>query len=287
MLPRNFQRRTNVCGSGPLIIVVVVLVLGYFAMFIAVVSESSWSQKSYTQGMFSSSQNNIQSENERIVDTSSVAVQNLRATQNANRQLEDLKLSIVSKDKEIEELKGDLLALSEEKKSSKHQTSTIRPGVIILGMHRSGTSVLGGLMSKMQLQTGGPLIAPAEDNKKGFFERIDVVLQNDAIMQRQGIYYAGGCHNYDHVKGIRDVLTSTQTAEILGKADIFHLSGTDKFFNEGRRGLHFLNNPANYPWMLKDPRLCITIRTWLPLLNFVPAVVFTFRHPLGKCVQFF
>ena len=42
-------------------------------------------------------------------------------------------------------------------------------------MHRSGTSVLGGLINKMGLKTGGPLIAPAEDNEKGFFERIDVV----------------------------------------------------------------------------------------------------------------
>jgi hypothetical protein len=44
-----------------------------------------------------------------------------------------------------------------------------------VGMHRSGTSVLGGLINKMGLKTGGPLIAPAEDNEKGFFERIDVV----------------------------------------------------------------------------------------------------------------
>jgi hypothetical protein len=32
--------------------------------------------------------------------------------------------------------------------------------------------------------------------------------------------------------------------------------------------------------MLKDPRLCITIRTWIPLLNFVPSILFTYRHPL-------
>lgn len=27
-----------------------------------------------------------------------------------------------------------------------------------------------------------------------------------------------------------------------------------KFFAEGRRALAFLNDPGNYPWMLKDPR---------------------------------
>ena len=56
-------------------------------------------------------------------------------------------------------------------------------GLIVLGMHRSGTSVLGGLINKMGLKTGGPLIKPGEDNSKGFFERIDVVLQNDYLMK--------------------------------------------------------------------------------------------------------
>ena len=59
-------------------------------------------------------------------------------------------------------------------------------------MHRSGTSLLGGLMNAMGLKTGGPLIGAAGDNAKGFFERIDVVLQNDYIMKKQGIHYSTG-----------------------------------------------------------------------------------------------
>jgi len=62
--------------------------------------------------------------------------------------------------------------------------------------------------------------------------------------------------------------------------DIYSEPSGDKFFNEGRRGLAFLNNNKNYPWMLKDPRLCITVRTWLPLLEYTPAIVFQYRHPL-------
>ena len=42
-------------------------------------------------------------------------------------------------------------------------------GIIILGMHRSGTSVVGGLMNAMGLNTGGSLIRPGNDNEKGFF----------------------------------------------------------------------------------------------------------------------
>ena len=123
-------------------------------------------------------------------------------------------------------------------------------------------------MNKMGLNTGGPLIQAGTDNVKGFFERIDVVLQNDYIMRAQNVHYSVNTHRYDAGKGLVSVL-----------------NGDDKFFREGKRGLAFLNSPTNYPWMLKDPRLCITIRTWLPLLNFIPAIVFTYRHPLDVALS--
>jgi hypothetical protein len=79
-------------------------------------------------------------------------------------------------------------------------------GVIVLGMHRSGTSMLGGLMNKMGLAVGGPLIRPFSDNEKGFFERIDVVLQNDYIMKKQRVHYALDMWRYNHTRGINDVI---------------------------------------------------------------------------------
>lgn len=46
-------------------------------------------------------------------------------------------------------------------------------GVVMLGMHRSGTSMLAGLMVKgLGYNAGGPLIGSSFDNEKGFFERI-------------------------------------------------------------------------------------------------------------------
>lgn len=133
--------------------------------------------------------------------------------------------------------------------------------------------MLGGLINKMGLNTGGPLIEAAEDNAKGFFERIDVVLQNDAIMSNQRIHYSHNTYRYDVLQGLSDI-----SAHILPKEG-------DRWFNEGRRGLKFLNDPSNYPWMLKDPRLCITFRSWLPFLNFIPAVIFTYRHPLDVAMS--
>lgn len=149
-----------------------------------------------------------------------------------------------------------------------------RPGLFILGMHRSGTSIVGGLINKMGLKTGGPLIQAAEDNEKGFFERIDVVLQNDELMRRQGVSYSNHMYKYDDLVAIKDIVNSKDD---LGS----------KLFNEGKRGLKFLNDPNNYPWMLKDPRMCVTFRTWFPFLNFIPAVLFTYRHPMDVAQSFF
>lgn len=136
-----------------------------------------------------------------------------------------------------------------------------RPGLIVLGMHRSGTSVLTGLLSKMGLATGGNLLPPASANKKGYFERFDVTRQNDAFLARQGASYLV-VEQYNHSKALMDIVISKNQ------------------FQEGQKSLAFLNSETNYPWVLKDPRLCITLRTWLPLLNFIPAVLFSYRHPL-------
>ena len=127
-----------------------------------------------------------------------------------------------------------------------------------------GTSVVGGLMSKMGLKTGGPLLEAASDNEKGFFERVDVVLQNDIIMGQQNVYYSYRTSRFNYLQGIKDILNNRDNS---------------KYFNEGRRALNFLNDELSYPWMLKDPRLCITLKTWIPFLNFIPSILFIYRHP--------
>ena len=54
-----------------------------------------------------------------------------------------------------------------------------RPGVMILGMHRSGTSMLSGLVFKMGFQIGDSVMEATNDNPRGYFENVDVVYQND------------------------------------------------------------------------------------------------------------
>lgn len=138
-----------------------------------------------------------------------------------------------------------------------------RRGFIVLGMHRSGTSMLSGLLhTSCGYTVGGPLIGSAFDNEKGFFERVDVVLQNDEFMNKQRVYWSANVINYDYKKAL----------EAKDSGDVQ--------FKHGKTGLEFFNNPSNAPWMQKDPRMCITLKTWLELMNNEPAIVFTYRHPL-------
>lgn len=79
-----------------------------------------------------------------------------------------------------------------------------RPGVIVLGMHRSGTSMLSGLMVTGQgYKVGGPLIGGAFDNEKGFFELVDAVLQNDEFMNLQRVWWSAGVMDYDPELGLK------------------------------------------------------------------------------------
>lgn len=138
-----------------------------------------------------------------------------------------------------------------------------RPGFMVVGMHRSGTSMLSGLLvNGCGYEVGGPLIGAKFDNEKGFFERIDAVLQNDAFLRDQRMWWSQGVKDYKDDIALKG-LTSKEIP-----------------FKEGEKALTFLNSPDSVPWLQKDPRMCITLKTWLKLLSAEPAVVFTYRNPL-------
>jgi hypothetical protein len=171
------------------------------------------------------------------------------------------------------------VVVDQESNNTVGNSTSHRPGVIILGMHRSGTSMLGGLMYQgMGLHVGDRLIGSASDNKKGFFERSDVVLQNDEFFTTQSMFFDHATYKYNPSQAIRNVVLSKDSRYINPSTN-----GTK--FKNGITALEFLNNPKNDPYMLKDPRLCITLRTWLPLLCQQPAILFTYRHPLDVALS--
>mmetsp|Transcript_826 Transcript_826/g.1309 ORF Transcript_826/g.1309 Transcript_826/m.1309 type:complete len:445 (-) Transcript_826:74-1408(-) len=171
---------------------------------------------------------------------------------------------------EAAEAEFEVLQAQKRERNKKQETGKLRAstkkdkaGFVLLGMHRSGTSMLSGLLvTGMGYNVGGPLIEPNFDNEKGFFERIDVVLQNDEFFHHQNMGWSWNVRDYDY------------------KLALKHKRSGDVKFKQGEKALRFLNDPSNAPWLQKDPRMSIALKTWLELLNTEPAAVFTYRHPL-------
>lgn len=144
----------------------------------------------------------------------------------------------------------------------KHSTSDSCHGVVILGMHRSGTSLLAGLIEQLGLNTGGSLLpAVAHENSKGYFENVDVYKQNVRLLGGQN-----ASHNYN----------TYNFSNTLASIDSRH----------GKSAVSFFNNVSSTPWMLKEPRLCITLPVWLRYFDTKPAVLFTYRDPVEVLYSF-
>jgi hypothetical protein len=58
------------------------------------------------------------------------------------------------------------------------------------------------LQCSLGYNVGGPLIGSAEDNEKGFFELLDVVLQNDEFMNLQHVWWSSNLMAYDFKKAL-------------------------------------------------------------------------------------
>jgi hypothetical protein len=172
--------------------------------------------------------------------------------------------------------------LSPTTQSFIESTMATTQGVILLGMHRSATSLLAGILVEATSIPVGPsnrLIQPAFDNVKGFYEFRDVVLQNDDIMKYQQTDYG----NVDHYK------PAVAAADVLEVGANVHLDGSPYELKVGkqgwrfnfRKGAEYLGIMNQYPvWLQKDPRMCITASSWYPLLEVPPAVIYTYRSPI-------
>ena len=119
-------------------------------------------------------------------------------------------------------------------------------GVVILGMHRSGTSAVAGFLAKAGFFAGeaADLLEAAEDNPKGFFERADVNALNDNFLaELDGAW--------DRPPGRELILEQAadwrpQVEEVLSS---------------------LAEEAAGRPLVLKDPRISLLLPAWLPALD--------------------
>jgi hypothetical protein len=130
--------------------------------------------------------------------------------------------------------------------------------IIILGMHRSGTSAVGHLLEALGFEFGPRNFAlkPRDDNPKGFWEREDVVELNDKALAELGA---------------RWLAPGKWKASELSPAFI-------KEFD--RRAAEIIAGfPVERPWFLKDPRMCLTAPLWEKHFD-DPIYLITYRDPI-------
>lgn len=133
--------------------------------------------------------------------------------------------------------------------------------LIILGMHRSGTSSVAGFFQQSGWYFGPPnqSFDLHATNQKGFFERRDVVRLNDRLLDSYGASWITPERFPRTTECPVDFLRHPEHAEAAS------------IIEPARRNGHFF---------LKDPRMCVTLPFWLPLLR-NPFFLLVVRHPLN------
>ncbi|MBW8879478.1 MAG: hypothetical protein JF614_31475 [Acidobacteria bacterium] len=130
--------------------------------------------------------------------------------------------------------------------------------VVVLGMHRSGTSVLTGLLRLLGLWAGEEDdFPPADDhNQAGYWEHRGVWSVDEAILQSLGASWSE----------IAD-LDLSRLGEGLRA----------RFRERAREIVRDLDRHGS--WIIKDPRLCLLFPFWREILE-RPLCVLIYREPL-------
>ena len=133
--------------------------------------------------------------------------------------------------------------------------------ICVLGMHRSGTSALMGVLHYLGLYLGSNLLNPAQENPKGFFENRDITLLNDKILNTLH-------SSWDDVLLLPDGWWENRIIE--------------DYIREATE-LIKMEFSSSTMFGIKDPRLCILLPLWQKIFNKLlidPYFIIIIRNPL-------
>lgn len=132
--------------------------------------------------------------------------------------------------------------------------------VVVIGMHRSGTSALTNAIRLLGCSVGdtGDFISPKRWNPAGNWEHQRLIERNELILELHGGTW-------------------------------FAPPRLPDGWAEGRKALAMLPRLRSefaeiYPqdgWVWKDPRACLTLPLWMQTWSSTPVAVMAFRHPLA------
>jgi hypothetical protein len=132
-------------------------------------------------------------------------------------------------------------------------------GIVVLGMHRSGTSAFSGVLRLLGFELGTDLLRPNEFNPTGYWENQSIVRLNERILSHLGTSWS-------------DVFLPP-----------YHLNRTDlrETFEAEARALLDKAFAGKRTWVLKDPRISMLMDFWLPYLRERNACfIHVVRHPV-------
>lgn len=134
--------------------------------------------------------------------------------------------------------------------------------IVVVGMHRSGTSAISGLLAELGVFMGSSLFAPQEGvNEKGFFENSLLVDINDRLLDESLL-------SWDH-----------PLALTLAEEQQPHLSA---YQNEAKLIIE-KDYRGKLLWGMKDPRTSLLLPFWLKTfkdLNISANFILMLRHPM-------
>jgi len=133
--------------------------------------------------------------------------------------------------------------------------------LVVLGMHRSGTSALTGMLHHLGVALGDHLMPATTDNPRGYWEHRDIVSVHERLMTAFG--YA-----WDDIRSLPAGFERSEAAR----------AAADELLAIAHRD--FAGAPL---WGLKDPRLCRLLPLWSELFaaeHVEPGYLLALRHPL-------
>jgi GT2 family glycosyltransferase len=134
--------------------------------------------------------------------------------------------------------------------------------IVVLGMHRGGTSVVMRGIKDLGVELGEPLSQPGPDNPTGFWEHEGIVALNDRILETLGM-------NWHSVRQIHPETFSSSAFDPLRRQAIELVRQ------------HFDGSPL---WGFKDPRTARLLAFWKPVfleLGMEASYVLVVRNPVS------
>ncbi len=133
----------------------------------------------------------------------------------------------------------------EESSRAVERSETSKRAVLVVGMHRSGTSAVASVVAELGFHFGSAPMPPSSENPRGYFEDQRIVDLHDRLLEACG-------RTWSDPRSLPDDCFEGRTAE-RARDNLALILDRD-----------FLDRRS---WLIKDPRLCRLLPLWDELLE--------------------